>query len=236
MTQTILIVDDDPVQRRLLESAITRMGLTTVTAPGGGPAIDLLFSPKGEQISLMVLDLMMPDIDGLEVLSKLRAANRELPVIVLTAKGGIDSAVEAMRAGANDFLVKPASPERIAVSIRNQLKIGTLSGEVKQLKKKADNKLTFEDLIAESPEMKQVFRLGARAAQSDIPILIEGESGAGKELIARAIQGTSARAGKPFVTVNCGARCRKAKSIRSAPSARSRSMSASSRPPTAIWR
>src|SRR5207253_8700849 len=79
------------------------------------------------------------------------------------------------------------------------------SGEVKQLKKKADNKLTFDDLIAGSPEMRQVFRLGARAAQSDIPVLIEGESGAGKELIARAIQGTSARSGKPFVTVNCGA-------------------------------
>ncbi len=87
-----------------------------------------------------------------------------LPVIVLTAKGGIDSAVEAMRAGANDFLVKPASPERIAVSIRNQLKIGTLSGEVKTAEERADNKLTFDDLIAASPEMKQVFRLGARAA------------------------------------------------------------------------
>ena len=121
MTQTILIVDDDPVQRRLLEAAITRMGLTTVTAPGGGPALDLLFSPRGEQITLMVLDLMMPDIDGIQVLTKLRAANRELPVIVLTAKGGIDSAVEAMRAGANDFLVKPASPERIKVSIGNAL-------------------------------------------------------------------------------------------------------------------
>jgi DNA-binding NtrC family response regulator len=111
----------------------------------------------------------MPDMGGLEVLAKLRPTNPDLPIIVLTAKGGIDSAVEAIRAGANDFLVKPASPERIAVSIRNQLKIGTLSGEVKQLKKKTDNKLTFDDLIA------------------------------------RAIQGTSSRAGKPFVTVNCGA-------------------------------
>jgi len=148
---------------------------------------------------------VMPDMGGLEVLEKLRPTHPELPVIVLTAKGGIDSAVEAMRAGANDFLVKPASPERITVSIRNQLKIGTLSGEVKQLKKKQDNKLTFDDLIASSPEMKQVQRLGTRAAQSDIPVLIEGESGSGKELVARAIQGTSARSGKPFVTVNCGA-------------------------------
>jgi DNA-binding NtrC family response regulator len=205
MAQTILVVDDDPVQRRLLETAIARSGMNVVTAPGGQPALDLIGGPRGEQISLMLLDLVMPDMGGLDVLAKLRPSNPDLPVIVLTAKGGIDSAVEAMRAGANDFLVKPASPERIAVSIRNQLKIGSLSGEVKTLKKKTDNRLSFEDLIAGSPEMKQVFRLGARAAQSDIPVLIEGESGAGKELIARAIQGTSARAGKPFVTVNCGA-------------------------------
>jgi DNA-binding NtrC family response regulator len=205
MAQTILVVDDDPVQRRLLETAISRSGMQVVTAPGGQPALDLINGPRGEQITLMLLDLVMPDMSGLDVLAKLRPTNPDMPVIVLTAKGGIDSAVEAMRAGANDFMVKPASPERIAVSIRNQLKIGTLSGEVKHLKKKADNRLTFDDLIAVSPEMKQVFRLGARAAQSDIPVLIEGESGAGKELIARAIQGTSARAGRPFVTVNCGA-------------------------------
>jgi len=205
MVQTILVVDDDPVQRRLLETAITRSGMTVVTAPGGQPALDLIGGPRGDQVSLMLLDLVMPDMSGLDVLAKLRPGHPDLPVIVLTAKGGIDSAVEAMRAGANDFLVKPASPERIAVSIRNQLKIGTLSGEVRQLKKKSDNRLTFDDLIAASPEMKQVFRLGTRAAQSDIPILIEGESGAGKELIARAIQGSGARAGKPFVTVNCGA-------------------------------
>ncbi|HWY66793.1 MAG TPA: sigma-54 dependent transcriptional regulator, partial [Rhizomicrobium sp.] len=173
--------------------------------PGGQPALDLIHGPRGEQITLMLLDLVMPDMGGLEVLEKLRPTHPELPVIVLTAKGGIDSAVEAMRAGANDFLVKPASPERITVSIRNQLKIGTLSGEVKQLKKKQDNRLTFDELIANSPEMKQVIRLGLRASQSDIPVLIEGESGSGKELVARAIQGTSVRSGKPFVTVNCGA-------------------------------
>jgi DNA-binding NtrC family response regulator len=205
MAQTILIVDDDPVQRRLLEAAISRSGMTVVTAPGGGPALDLVNGPKGEQIALILLDLIMPDIDGLEVLSKVRVSHPDLPVIVLTAKGGIDSAVEAMRAGANDFLVKPASPERIAVSIRNQLKIGTLSGEITRLKKKSDNRLSFDDLVAKSDEMKQVARLGVRAAQSTIPILIEGESGVGKELVARAIQGSSDRSGKPFVAVNCGA-------------------------------
>ncbi len=205
MTQTILIVDDDPVQRRLLEASIGRIGLETMTAPGGGPALDLLLSPKSEQVSLILLDLVMPDIDGIQVLSKLRAVNQDLPVIVLTAKGGIDSAVEAMRAGANDFLVKPASPERIKVSIQNALKLGVLSGEVSRLKKKQQNRLALEDMIAKSAAMRQVIKLGTRAAQSSIPILIEGESGVGKELIARAIQGASDRAGKPFVTVNCGA-------------------------------
>ncbi len=205
MLQTILIVDDDPVQRRLLEAAITRAGMAVVTAPGGRPALELMQGPRGDQFTLMLLDLVMPDLDGLAVLAKLKVSHPDLPVIVLTAKGGIDSAVEAMRAGASDFLVKPASPERITVSIRNALKIGTLAGEVTRLKKRVDNRLDFEDLIGPSAEMRQVIRLGQRAAQSNIPILIEGESGVGKELIARAIQGSSERAGKPFVTVNCGA-------------------------------
>ena len=205
MPQHILIVDDDPVQRRLLETAITRAGMAVVSAPGGQPALDLLNGPRGDQIALMLLDLVMPDMDGLTVLGKVHVTHPEMPVIVLTAKGGIDSAVEAMRAGASDFLVKPASPERITVSIRNALKIGTLSGEVTRLKKKTENRLVFEDLIAKSPAMRQVIRLGQRAAQSNIPILIEGESGVGKELIARAIQGSSDRAGRAFVTVNCGA-------------------------------
>jgi DNA-binding NtrC family response regulator len=205
MSQTVLIVDDDPVQRRLLETAVGRMGLQTATAAGGGLALELLLSPKGEQISLMLLDLMMPDVDGIEVLTKLRAVNQSVAVIVLTANGGIDSAVEAMRAGATDFLVKPASPERIKVSIQNALKVGVLTGEISRLKKKQQNRLVFDDLIATSPAMRQVIRMGERAAQSNIPILVEGESGVGKELIARAIQGYSDRAGKPFITVNCGA-------------------------------
>ncbi|MGH6828493.1 MAG: sigma-54-dependent transcriptional regulator [Rhizomicrobium sp.] len=205
MAPTILVVDDDPVQRRLLEATITRSGMGVIIAPGGRPALDLIDGPRRGEIDLVLLDLIMPDIGGLDVLARLRPRHPELPVIVLTAKGGIEAAVQAMRTGANDFLVKPANPERLAVSIRNQLKIGTLSGAVKQLKKKAENRLGFEDLVAFSPEMTQVLRLGARAAQSDIPILIEGESGTGKEFIARALEGTSARAGKPFVTVNCGA-------------------------------
>ena len=106
-----------------------------------------------------------------ERLGKLREVNRETPVIVLTAKGGIDSAVEAMRAGASDFLVKPASPERIKVSIQNALKLGVLSGEVTRLKKKAQNTLVFDDMIAKSPGMKQVLRIGQRAG--DVLAMLE---------------------------------------------------------------
>jgi DNA-binding NtrC family response regulator len=110
-----------------------------------------------------------------------------------------------MQAGATDFFIKPASPERITVSIRNALSMGDLKGEVERLTKRAGNRTTFADLIGTSPAMTLVKRMGERAAKSSIPILITGESGVGKELIARAVHGGSDRAGKPFVAVNCGA-------------------------------
>ena len=110
-----------------------------------------------------------------------------------------------MRAGAVDFVVKPVSPERLEVSIKNALKIEALAGELSRIKAQAKGSLGFADLITGSEAMTRVIELGKRAAKSTIPVLIEGESGVGKELIARAIQGESARAGKPFVTVNCGA-------------------------------
>ncbi len=122
-----------------------------------------------------------------------------------TAHGSIDAAINAMRAGAVDFVVKPASPERLEVSIKSALKIEALAGEISRIKKKVEGTLTFADLVVRGEGMERVIALGKRAAASNIPVLIEGESGVGKELIARAIQGESERAGKPFVVVNCGA-------------------------------
>ncbi len=205
MGNTVLIVDDDPTQRRLMEGVISRLGYKTATAENGGQAVDLLQSNEGQNISMMMLDLVMPELDGFEVLEQIRPFKPDLPVIVLTAQGGIDTVVKAMRAGAVDFFVKPTSPERIKIGIENALKLRALTGEIRRLNKKHKGEMTFADLIADSPAMRQVIRLGERAAKSNIPILIEGESGVGKELIARAIQGQSDRAGKPFVTVNCGA-------------------------------
>jgi len=201
----VLVVDDDPSQRRILEEIVSRAGHEVVSAEDGEQALEKLGAAKPGEFSAMVLDLVMPGIDGMGVLERLAPDHTSLPVIVQTAKGGIDTVVSAMRAGASDFVVKPVSPERLVVSIENALKLNSLEGEIKRIRKTPDHTIGFGDLIAGSPTMTQAIGLGERAAQSNIPILLEGESGVGKELFARAIQGTSPRAGKPFITVNCGA-------------------------------
>ena len=205
MTQAILIVDDDPAQRRILEEVVNRDGYRAIPVESGEAAIAYLDGPSGAEISLVVLDLVMPGIDGMEVLKRVHPQKPNLPVIVLTAHGGIETVVNVMREGASDFVVKPVSPERLHVSIRNALKVNALTGELSRLQKRKSGHLTFADIIAPSRAMEQVIRLGKRATQSNIPILIEGESGVGKEIIAAAIQGESERSGKPFITVNCGA-------------------------------
>jgi DNA-binding NtrC family response regulator len=205
MASRILIVEDDPAQRRILEELVKRFGFESIAADGGIKGIEALNSPNGGSIELVILDLVMPGMDGLEFIEKMQGIRGDLPVIVQTAQGSIETVIKAMRAGADDFVVKPVSPERLKISIQNLLKVNALTEEVKRLNKKVGGSLSFSDLIASSPAMANVLRLGRRGAQSNIPILIEGESGVGKEMIARAIQGESERAGRPFVAVNCGA-------------------------------
>jgi len=203
MAKTVLVVDDDPTQRRLIQAVLERDGFAVAHAQSGDEAIQHLNS--GATVDVVLLDLVMPGISGQDTLVEMRARGFHQPVIVLTATGGIDTVVQAMQAGACDFFVKPASPERITVSIRNALSMGSLKSEVDRLKKHASGRTTFDDLIGTSPAMLMVKRLGERAAKSSIPILITGESGVGKEVIARAVHGSSDRAGKPFIAVNCGA-------------------------------
>jgi DNA-binding NtrC family response regulator len=205
MPARILIVDDDPVQRRLLEENIRRFGYDVTVLDGGEPAMALLTSQGGADIDLVVLDLVMPDLDGMTVLTRLMDGGFDRPVIVQTARGGIDTVVGAMRAGAFDFIVKPAGGERLQVALANALKVNALESEIQRQKRSAAGTMSFKDIVTRSPEMERVIRLGERAAASTIPILVEGESGVGKELVARAIQGTGNRRTKPFVTVNCGA-------------------------------
>ncbi len=203
--KTILIVDDDPTQRRLMRAVCEKAGYPVVQAESGEGAISLLQGDQGQDVSLIMLDLRMPGLGGMETLKRVKSFRDDLPVIVLTAQGGIDTVVEAMQSGAADFFVKPASPERVIVSINNALNLTTLKGEVSRLKRKRDGAMGFKDLIGHSAALKNVLRIGERAAASNIPILITGESGVGKEMIARAIQGSSERSGRPFITVNCGA-------------------------------
>jgi DNA-binding NtrC family response regulator len=203
MSKTVLVVDDDPTQRRLIQAVLERDGFAVSHAESGDAAMAHLAS--GAPVDVVLLDLVMPGLNGQDTLKEMRARGFVQPVIVLTASGGVDTVVRAMQAGATDFFIKPASPERITVSIRNALSMGDLKGEVDRLSKRVSGKTTFADLIGSSPAMTLVKRMGERAAKSAIPILITGESGVGKELIARAVHGSSERAGKPFVAVNCGA-------------------------------
>ena len=205
MGKTVLIVDDDPTQRRLLQAVIEKSGFSTLQADNGDAALDMALGADAREIHVMMLDLVMPGRDGMETLEELQAKRPDLPVIVLTGKGSIETVVKAMKMGARDFVVKPASPERIIVSIRNALEMKTLVGEVKRLKKTTQGGLTFKDLIGNAGSMRPVVAMGERGAKANIPILITGESGVGKEVIARAIQGASERSDKPFITVNCGA-------------------------------
>jgi DNA-binding NtrC family response regulator len=205
MAKLVLIVDDDPTQRRILEETVKRFGYETKTAQGGEQALQILEGSEKGAIALVLLDLVMPGVDGMEVLRRIADLPQSPPVIVQTAHGSIDAAIAAIRAGAVDFVVKPTSIERLEVSVKSALKIEALQGEISRIKKKAEGTLTFGDLVLRGEAMQRVIALGRRAASSNIPVLIEGESGVGKELIARAIQGESERRAKPFIVVNCGA-------------------------------
>lgn len=203
MTKTVLVVDDDPTQRRLIQGVLEREDFAVAHAEDGGAAIDYLNAGKAADVVL--LDLQMPGMDGHQTLAEMRARGFGQPVIVLTATGGVETVVKLMQAGAQDFFIKPVGADRIIVSIRNALSLGELRNEVVRLKKHVGGRTTFEDLIGDSAGMRAVKSFGQRAAKSSIPVLITGESGVGKEVIARAIHGESTRAGKPFVAVNCGA-------------------------------
>jgi DNA-binding NtrC family response regulator len=202
MAARVLIVDDDPVQRRLLENMVRKFGHEPAMAESGEQAVAMLL---GERFDCVVLDLVMPDLDGLGVLARMREAGMTVPVIVQTAHGGIDNAVSAMRAGAADFVVKPVGAERLQVSLANTLERSALAGELARTKRAQAGTLTLKDIVTRSAKMQGVLRNAEKAAASGIPVLIEGESGVGKELIARAIHGQSERRSKPFVAVNCGA-------------------------------
>ncbi|MGB0719157.1 MAG: sigma-54-dependent transcriptional regulator [Bdellovibrionales bacterium] len=206
MTQPVLIVEDDPLQQEMLKTLLRRkLDFGAQCAGHGRAALDILEADTDNTIKLVILDLEMPVMGGLETLQIITAQYPALPVIMLTGSKDIDTAVTAMKFGAVDFLTKPYEGDRMAVTVKNALKMSLLSKEVKRLQNQNNGTFRFENLIGFDKGLQPVINAGRKAANSDIPLLITGETGTGKEVFARAIHGESARSGKPFIAVNCGA-------------------------------
>src|ERR1700682_1811379 len=158
MAASILIVDDDAVARRLVENMVQKCGYETLVVDSGDAAIAMLTAPDAPAMDAVVLDLVMPGLDGMGVLAKIREAGLGVPVIVQTAHGGIDNVVSAMRAGAQDFVVKPVGIERLQVSLRNALNASALKGELQRIRHSREGRLTFADIITRSGTMAVVMR------------------------------------------------------------------------------
>ena len=198
----ILIVDDEEIVRESLSAWLEKDGYTLVTAPDGETALERV---KGERWSILLVDLKMPGIDGLQVLEQARALQPEAAAVIMTAYATVDTAVEAMKLGAYDYLVKPFDPEELSLMIQKIVTQQALVRENVLLRKVLKREYKFRDLISKSPAMQAVFDLARTAARSGSTILILGESGTGKELLARAVHAESPRSQGPFVAVSCAA-------------------------------
>jgi two-component system NtrC family response regulator len=198
----ILIVDDDSSQRRLIEFWLQEEGYSTITATDGKSGLQLFEerSPK-----LIITDLRMPGIDGLDLLGRVKGIDQDMPVILITAFGTVANAVDAMKLGAADYILKPLNPEELKLSVRRALEHKQLVDENQYLRDFAETAFRFENLVGNSRKMRDVFEVAAQVARRESTVLLLGESGTGKELLAKAIHQNSPRSKKPFVTINCGA-------------------------------
>ena len=200
--RTVLVIEDDDSIRRVIEFTLQEAGYVVLTAVDGATGLDLA---TRERVDLIVSDVRMPSMDGLELLARVKAMNPDLPAVLLTAHGTIDTAVEAMKLGAFDFLTKPFERGQLLQVIEKAIQYGALRAENRYLRDVVRERFSFQHLIAGARAMRAVTEVAARVAQSDATVLLEGESGTGKEVLAKAIHLHSGRARQPFVTVNCGA-------------------------------
>jgi DNA-binding NtrC family response regulator len=198
----LLIVDDDQVARELLAETLGREGYRVRVAGGGEEALRLV---GAEPFDMALVDLRMPDVDGLAVLKQLAMIQPGLPVVILTAFATIETAIAAVNAGAFDYLSKPFRMEEIKIVVRRTLDARRLARENLQYRQELGARYGFEGLVGQSHQMVEIYKLIARMAALETTVLIEGETGTGKELVARAIHGASGRAARPFVVVDCAA-------------------------------
>ncbi len=196
----LLVVDDDQVSRELLAEVLGREGYRVRIASGGEECLRLA---EAEPFDMALVDLRMPDLDGLGVLGRLATIQPDLPVVILTAFATIETAIEAVRAGAYDYLSKPFRMEEIKVVVRRTLEARRLALENLHYRQELKAQYRFENLVGQSHQIVEIYKLVARVARLDTTVLILGETGTGKELVARAIHYASARGDRPFVVVDC---------------------------------
>jgi len=203
LKEKILIVDDERLVRQSLEKGLGEQGYQVNSTDSGRGAISLA---EEESPDLVLLDLKLPDLNGIEVLKRLREIDQNLTVLIITAYGSIDTAIAAIRAGAYDYLTKPFDLETILLSVRQALEASTLKKEVAYFRTRETVRFALHRIVGESPIMREVRQRIKQIAQSEAStVLLEGESGTGKDLVARTIHTQSNRSSRPFVEVNCSA-------------------------------
>jgi two-component system NtrC family response regulator len=199
---SILIVDDEPNYLIVLSELLRDEGYEVFTAPGGAKGFELV---KQLDLDLVITDMQMPEVDGLQLLLKIKAYNDDLPVIMITAYAEVEKAVAAMQAGAFSYLAKPFSNDELLVNIKKAVQLHALVQENIRLRSEIKGKSGFSGMVGKNPRMKQVYELIEKVAPTPASVLISGESGTGKELVAKAIHMNSPREKEAFITVNCAA-------------------------------
>lgn len=197
----IFVVDDDPSIRRLLIHWLKKEGYGVLDFESGEKCLHMM----NRKPSAICLDIIMPGMNGIEALRQIKKIDNDVPVIIVTAKDKVDTAVEAMKEGAYDYMVKPLDEMRFKVTVKKALENYALTTEVKRIQRELKEKYVFENIIGKSKEIQEVFRHIDKVLDSDITVLIQGETGTGKELVAKAIHYNSARRHGPFIDLNCGA-------------------------------
>lgn len=198
----LMLVDEDATQRRFVASIAARAGWRSIFAADGDEALATLGTQDGMQLDAVLLDHWSQDLDPAPIIAELRAYRPQLPILLLTAHASVAHAVEAMRAGATDYLVKPLTPERLIQGLETTV-AGTVAGELRPLTEKIPAMLGFDEIVGSAPEFRAALAIAAKAARARVPVLIEGESGVGKEVVAEAIHAASPRAKTERVTLNC---------------------------------
>jgi DNA-binding NtrC family response regulator len=204
-TRCLLLIDDEPAQRRLVTAIGARAGWWVRGATDIDAAADMLKDPEQPKVDAILLDHWLPGEEGTRLIEQIRAFAPELPLLVMTAQTSVAVAVDAMRAGANDFLVKPIAPDSLLAALNAATDRRQRNGELRPLSEKISKTLAFDEIVGSAPRFRAAMAVAAKAARARVSVLIEGESGSGKEVIAQAIHSSSPRGRKGMITVNCGA-------------------------------